>query len=119
MSEIRPSAEAKNTVMAMVGDASGNSKILTGRGIYGEAVHQVRLNPGERVEIPHTDGTQTTVDASGKVMVGFNGGEARLIELGYPVMMAMQAGYKINMTIGTAVAAGWIASVEAGSYTKG
>ena len=44
---------------------------------------------------------------------------ASLIELGYPVMMAMQAGYQINMTIGTAVAAGWIASVEAGSYTKG
>ena len=44
---------------------------------------------------------------------------ASLIELGYPVMMAIQAGYKINMTIGTAVAAGWIASVEAGSYTKG
>lgn len=44
---------------------------------------------------------------------------AALIELGYPVMQALQAGYKINMTIGTAVAAGWIASVDAGSYTKG
>lgn len=44
---------------------------------------------------------------------------AALIELGYPVMQAIQAGYKINMTLGTAVAAGWIASVEAGSYTKG
>lgn len=44
---------------------------------------------------------------------------AQLIELGYPVMQAIQAGYKINMTLGTAVAAGWIASVEAGSYTKG
>ncbi len=93
INEIRPSAEAKNTVMAMVGDASGNSKIITGRGIYGEATHQVRLNPGERVEIPHTDGTQTTVDASGKVMVGFNGGEARLIELGYPVKSITASDY--------------------------
>ncbi len=44
---------------------------------------------------------------------------AALVELGYPVMQALQAGYKINMTLGTAVAAGWIASVDAGSYTKG
>jgi hypothetical protein len=44
---------------------------------------------------------------------------AALIELGYPVMQAFQAGYKINMTLGTAVAAGWQASVDAGSYTKG
>lgn len=93
MSEVRPTTDAKNTVMAMVGDASGNSKILTGRGIYGEAVHQVRLNPGERVEIPHTDGTQTTVDASGKVMVGFSSGEARLIELGYPVKSITASDY--------------------------
>lgn len=42
-----------------------------------------------------------------------------LIELGYPVMEAMEAGYKINMTIGTTVAGGWIASLDAGSYTKG
>lgn len=40
-----------------------------------------------------------------------------LIELAYPVMQALQAGYKINMTLGTAVAAGWIASVDAGSYS--
>jgi len=40
-----------------------------------------------------------------------------LVELGYALMQALQAGYKINMTLGTAVAAGWIASVEAGSYT--
>jgi hypothetical protein len=44
---------------------------------------------------------------------------AALIELAYPVLEALQAGYKINMTLGTAVAAGWIASAEAGSYTKG
>lgn len=42
-----------------------------------------------------------------------------LVELGYPVMQALQAGYKINMTLGTAVAAGWQASPDAGSYTKG
>jgi hypothetical protein len=44
---------------------------------------------------------------------------AALIELGYLVNQGIQSGYKINMTIGTAVAAGWIASVDAGSYTKG
>lgn len=42
-----------------------------------------------------------------------------LIELGYLLAVALPAGYKVNMTIGTAVAAGWIASVEGGSYTKG
>lgn len=55
------------------------------------------------VTLPATTGTNT----------------AALIELGYPVMQALQAGYKINMTLGTAVASGWIASAEAGSYTKG
>jgi hypothetical protein len=42
-----------------------------------------------------------------------------LAELGYTFNQALQAGYKINMTLGTAVAAGWIASADAGSYTKG
>jgi len=44
---------------------------------------------------------------------------SQLLELGYLVGQAMQAGYKINMTLGTAVASGWQASVDAGSYTKG
>mgnify|MGYP000087075300 CR=1 FL=1 len=44
---------------------------------------------------------------------------AALVELGYNLQLALPAGYKVNMTIGTAVSAGWIASVEAGSYTKG
>lgn len=44
---------------------------------------------------------------------------AALVELGYFFGLALPAGWKINMTLGTAVAAGWIASVEGGSYTKG
>ncbi len=34
-SDMIPSNQAKETVMAMVGDASGNSKVMTGRGVYG------------------------------------------------------------------------------------
>ncbi len=44
---------------------------------------------------------------------------AALVETGYTFNEALEAGYKINMTLGTAVAAGWIASADAGSYTKG
>lgn len=44
---------------------------------------------------------------------------AALIELGYAIQEALEAGYVINMTLGTAVAGGWIASADAGSYTKG
>lgn len=39
-----------------------------------------------------------------------------LVELGYTLNEALQAGYKINMTIGANVAAGWIASADAGAY---
>lgn len=44
---------------------------------------------------------------------------AALVALGYNLQLALPAGYKVNMTLGTAVSAGWIGSVEAGSYTKG
>jgi hypothetical protein len=42
-----------------------------------------------------------------------------LVELSYVFNEALEAGMQINMTLGTAVAAGWQASAEAGSYTKG
>ncbi len=44
---------------------------------------------------------------------------ASMIELGYVIQEALQAGYVIFCTIGTAVAGGWIVSADAGSYTKG
>ncbi len=68
----------------------------------------------------------TNATASNNVLVGevtlpatTASATAALVEVGYTFNQALQAGYKINMTIGTAVAAGWIASAEAGSYTKG
>jgi hypothetical protein len=44
---------------------------------------------------------------------------AALIRLALPIQDAMKAGHRILMTIGTAVAAGWIANAKGGSYTKG
>jgi hypothetical protein len=66
----------------------------------------------------------TNATASNNVLIGeltlpavTASATSAMMELAYPVMQALQAGYKINMTLGTAVAVGWIASVEAGSYT--
>ncbi len=93
----RPGAGlADQTVMKMTGQAkgSGDSRILTGRGTYGETVHRLEnLQVNERVPIQHIDGASTTFDGGGKVMVNFTSGEARLLDLGYGVKHVVASDY--------------------------
>lgn len=118
---------AANTAM----DGTGTvTTIFTANATNGGFVGMIKLKPlGTNVASVarfFINNGSTNATATNNALIGevtlpatTSSNTAALIELGYPVMQAYQAGYKINMTLGTAVAAGWIASVEAGDYTKG
>jgi hypothetical protein len=82
-----------SNIMKMVG-GNRSERITSGRGIYGEITHRLdNMQPGERVPIVHADGTTTTFDQSGKILVGFGSGEARLLDLGKPIQQVHASDY--------------------------
>lgn len=121
-----PIVTAANTAM----DGTGTVTTLFTAGTDGGFVGMIKLKPtGTNVASVarffgnngSTNATATNNWFLGEVTLPATtaSATAALIELALPVFQGFQNGYKINMTLGTAVAAGWQASAEAGSFTKG
>lgn len=90
---VKPAVNPMSNIMKMVG-GNRSERITSGRGIYGEITHRLdNLQQGERVPIVHADGTSTTFDQSGKILVGFGSGEARLLDLGKPIQQVHASDY--------------------------
>jgi hypothetical protein len=88
----RPKAPAVDNVMQM-SSMGGSSTVYgegisfkTSRGPAGENFIQVdRVPPGRSVKIQHSTGVVTDIASDGRVMVGFESGEGRKIDLGVAV----------------------------------
>lgn len=120
--EIRPiSAKPSDNIVAMTaretgGRGAGETKVpevISRRGARGEIEHVVeRLSPGEKAQIKHSDGSVSIINQNGQVMLGFSSGQARLLDLGYPVSRVVASDYvggvrhfRINQSSGPTIEA--------------
>ncbi len=109
------------------GATAGNSLIFTADAANGSFVQRIRFKPGGTnvasvARIFINNGSVVTT-ATNNVFFG----EITLpattaiatsatIEIDYPMNLALPAGFKIYFGLGTAVAAGWVATVIGGRY---
>jgi hypothetical protein len=109
------------------GIGANNSLIFTSDATNGGFVQRVRLKPGGSnvasvmrffINNGSTVGTATNNVFYGEISLPATTASAvqALVELDYPFNFVLPAGFRIYMGLGTAVSAGWVATVIAGKY---
>jgi hypothetical protein len=109
------------------GIGANNSLIFTADATNGSFVQRIRFKAGgtniasvARVFINNgtTVGTATNNEFYGEISLPATTAiaTAATIEIDYPMGFALPAGFRLYFGLGTAVAAGWVATVIAGNY---
>lgn len=109
------------------GIAAGNSLIFTADGTNGSFVQRIRFKAGgtnvasvARIFINNgsTNGTATNNVFYGEVSLPATTANAAgaTIDIDYPMNFALPTSFRLYFGLGTAVAAGWVATVIAGNY---
>lgn len=109
------------------GAGANNSLIFTADATNGSFVQRIRFKPGgtnvatvARIFINNgsTVGTASNNVFYGEVTLPATTATATTatIDVDYPLNFALPAGFRLYFGLGTAVAAGWVASVIAGNY---
>lgn len=109
------------------GAGANNSLIFTADATNGSFVQRIRLKAGgtnvasvARIFLNNgsTPGTATNNVFYGEISLPATTliATAATVEIDYPLNFALPAGFRIYFGLGTAVAAGWVASVIAGHY---
>jgi len=107
--------------------AGANNSLIFTAGSNGARVSRIRLKAGggnvASVARFFINNGSANTSASNNVFVGevslpatTASASSATVDIDYPVDIALPAGFKLYMGLGTAVSAGWVATVIAGQY---
>lgn len=105
-----------NNILVFTADATNGSFVqrlrITAAGTNVASVLRIFINNGS------TNGTASNNVCYGQISLPATTASATsaLVELDYPLNLALPASYRIYVGLGTAVSAGWIISTIAGNY---
>lgn len=109
------------------GISANNSLIFTADATNGSFVQRIRFKAGgsnvasvARIYVNNAAAATTATNNTfyGEISLPATTAiaTAATVEIDYPMMFALPAGFKLYFGLGTAVAAGWVALVVAGNY---